>query len=96
MVSVTISLDDELKAKIERFPWVNWSEIARENVLKKEIFEKFIKTGTISDEDWEFCNMIDWHPVDELPLREEFKKELEKRRRGPFIKLDSVAEIFEK
>ena len=49
----------------------------------------------ISDEDWKFCNKIDWHPVDELPLKEEFVKDLKKRKKGPFIKLNSVEEIFE-
>ena len=36
------------------------------------------KTGTLTDEEWEFCDKIDWHPVDELPLKEEFIKKMEK------------------
>ncbi|MBA3064830.1 hypothetical protein FP803_05310, partial [Candidatus Woesearchaeota archaeon] len=76
MVSVTISLDDELKAKVERFLWVNWSEVGREEALKKEIFERFIKTGTLSDADQEFCDKIGWYPIDELELKEEYIEKL--------------------
>ena len=41
-----------------------------------------------------FCERIDWHPVDELPLKEEFKKEIERRKKEKSIKLKSVSEIF--
>ena len=93
MVSVTISLNDELKAKVERFLWVNWSEVGREEALKKGIFEKFIKTGTLSDADQEFCDKIDWYPIDELPLKEEFVKELEKARNEPMGKPMTLEEF---
>jgi len=42
--------------------------IGREEVLKKEIFERYLKTDRLIDEYWEFCEKTDWHPVDELPL----------------------------
>ncbi len=87
MVSVTISLDNELKAKVERFLWVNWSEVGREEALKKEIFERFIKTGTLSDADQEFCDKIGWYPIDELPLKEEYIKKLREIERGPHRKM---------
>jgi hypothetical protein len=64
-------------------------------LMKRDIFVRYKQTGEITDEDWEFCEKIDWHPVDELPLKEEFKGELEQRRKGPFIKFRSVEEIFE-
>jgi len=83
MVSVTISLNDELKAKVEKFLWVNWSEVGREEALKKEIFERFIKTSTLSSADQGFCDKIGWYPVDWLPLREDFIEELKKARKEP-------------
>jgi len=73
---------------------VNWSEIAREETLKKLIFENYIKTGKLSDEEWEFCDKIDWHPVDELPLKEEFIKRLELIRKEKPLKVKSVSDIF--
>ena len=94
MASLTLSVSDEFKNQLKTFMWVNWSEIAREETMKKLIFENYIKTGRITDEEWEFCEKIDWHPVDELPLKEEFKKELERRRKEKSIKLKSVSEIF--
>lgn len=94
MASLTLSVSEEFKNHLKEFLWVNWSEIAREEALKKLIFENYIKTGNIDDEEWEFCEKIDWHPVDELPLKEDFKKEMERRKKEKSIKLKSVSEIF--
>lgn len=94
MASLTLSVSDEFKNQLKTFMWVNWSEIAREETMKKLIFEDYIKTGSITDEEWEFCEKIDWHPVDELPLKEEFRKELERRKKEKSIKLKSVSDIF--
>ena len=98
MVSITFPLEDKLFSAIERFPWINWSELAREKLNKKRIFEEFIKTGTLSDKDQEFCDKIDWYPVDELELKEEFIKELKKARKEPSIpmtleKLDKLMKL---
>ena len=94
MASITISVSEEFKNRLRGFLWVNWSEIAREETLKKLIFEKYLKTKELSDREWAFCERIDWHPVDELPLKEEFKKELGKRRKEKALKFKSVDEIF--
>lgn len=83
MASITLPVSDQFKDQLKKFSWINWSEIAREETMKKIIFENYIKTGKLSDEDWAFCEKIDWHPVDELPLKEEFKKEMEKRKKVP-------------
>ena len=94
MASMTLSVNEELKHELKRFSWINWSEIAKEETMKKLIFENYIKNGNITDEEWKFCERIDWHPVDELPLKEEFKKEIERRKKEKSIKLKSVSEIF--
>ncbi len=94
MTSLTLSVPEDLKKQLKSFKWVNWSEMAREEVMKKLIFENYINTGKISDREWEFCKKIDWHPVDELPLKEEFKKEIEKRKKEKSIKLKSISDIF--
>ncbi len=94
MASLTLSVTEEVKNDLKSFLWVNWSEIAREEALKKLIFENYIKTGTLTDEELKFCNNIDWHPVDELPLKENFKKEIEKRKKDKNIKVKSVEDIF--
>ena len=94
MASLTLAISEEFKNTLKSFSWVNWSEIAREETIKKLIFEDYVKIGTLSDEDWEFCDKIDWHPVDELPIKENFKKELEKRKKEKSIKLKTISEIF--
>ncbi len=94
MASMTLSIPDDFKAELSEFSWVNWSEIAREELMKKLILEHYLKTGIISDEEWNFCDRMDWHPVDELPLKEEFKKEIERKRKEKSIKLKSVSDIF--
>ena len=35
MVSMTVAVADELKLRIERFSWVNWSELSREEILRR-------------------------------------------------------------
>lgn len=94
MTSVTLSVSEEFKDQLKHFLWVNWSEIAREEAMKKLIFENYIKTGELSDEEWEFCEKIDWHPVDELPLKEEFIKKLEAIKKEKPIRFKSVSDIF--
>lgn len=96
MVSLTLSITNTFKVMLNRFSWVNWSEVGREESLKKEIFEEYMKTGKLSDKNWKFCEKIDWHPVDELPLKEEYVKELEKRRREKGVRFNSVDELFER
>jgi len=38
MVNVVLTIPEHVKNEIDHFPWVNWSEVAREEVFKKEIF----------------------------------------------------------
>jgi len=94
MASLTLPVSEEFKKQLRGFLWVNWSEIAREEALKKIIFEDYIKTGKLGNEEWKFCEKIDWHPVDELPLKKEFIKKLKAIKKEKSIKLKSVSEIF--
>ena len=94
MVSVTLSVTDQFKEQLKHFQWVNWSEIAKEETMKKIIFEKYMQTRDISDEDWKFCEKIDWHPVDELPIKPEYVEKIEKIKKEKSIKFSSVSDIF--
>ena len=93
MVSITVSLENEVREDLDDFPWVNWSEVVREALMQREIFEDFIRTGKISEEDREFCEEMDWHPVDWLPLREDFVKELKDVANGKHSKSMSPEEL---
>lgn len=94
MASLTLSVTEEMKNQLKTLSWINWSEIAREEAIKKLIFENYIKTGDLTDEEWEFCDKIDWHPADELPLKKEFIKRLDAIRKEKSIKVKSVSDIF--
>jgi len=94
MVSVTVAITEDAKEELKSLGWVNWSELAREDAKKKVIFDNYMRTGKITDEEWKFCEEIDWHPVDELPLKESYKKELEKARAEKSIKVKAISDIF--
>lgn len=36
MASVTFASDEKLKEEMSKFSWVNWSEVARENILNRD------------------------------------------------------------
>ena len=93
MVSITVSLDDSFGAKLEKYSWINWSEVARIEATKRELFERFIRVRALSKEDNSFCERINWHPTDELPLKKEFVKELKTIEKGRHSKAMSPEEF---
>ena len=93
MVSMTVALEESFKAELDSFVWVSWSEVGTEAMLKRDIFERFLKTGTLSADDQEFCDEIDWYPVDELPLKEEYVKKLKKLSKEPAGKPMTIEEL---
>ncbi|MAH03819.1 hypothetical protein CMI39_03475 [Candidatus Pacearchaeota archaeon] len=64
------------------------------NFMKRDIFERYKKTREVTDEDWEFCELIDWHPVDELAPKPEHIKELKKALKETTGKVYNSAEEF--
>ena len=94
MVSVTVTITEDAREELKSLGWVNWSELAREETKKKVIFDNYMKTGKITKEENEFCEEIDWHPVDELPMREEHRKEMERRLKEKPIRVNAISDIF--
>ena len=74
---------------------VNYTKREKDEILKRYIFEKYIKTKKLSKEENDFCEKIDWHPTDELPLREELIAKLKKIRKGKYHKYGSIKELIE-
>ncbi len=93
MACITINIDNKIRERLSSFPWVNWSEIGREEVRKRYIFDTYLQTGKIAKDDQKFCEQIDWHPVDELPLREDFIQKMQQIRKGKFHKFNSIEEL---
>ena len=65
--------------------------------MKRDIFERYKQSGEVTDEDWEFCEKIDWHPVDELPPKDKHLEELKRRLKeeSPGKKYASAEEFFD-
>ena len=93
MVSVSIAVEESFKERVESFAWVTWSEVAREEAIKKEIFEKFIKGAELSKEDEQFCENTGWDPLDEMEVREEYIEKLKKLEKEPDGKPMTVEEF---
>jgi len=75
MTELTIKLPKELQTKAA-------SQLlgkALIEMIKQDISKRYKETGEVTDEDWEFCEHIDWHPVDELPQKPEHIEELKRR-----------------
>jgi hypothetical protein len=58
MVSITISLDNKTKKEMEKFSWINWSEVARgillDRIKKQEKLEKLkslLENSELTEED---------------------------------------------
>jgi len=43
MANVTFAIDDELKPRLDKFPWVNWSKLAKKSFIKRDELEKRLK-----------------------------------------------------
>ena len=74
MEELTIQLPKELQSKLA-------SKLlgkALVEFIKQDISKRYKETKKITDEDWEFCDQIDWHPVDELPMKPEHIEELKR------------------
>lgn len=55
MVSITLSVPEEMKHEMDSFPEMNWSAIAREAIRQRlamlEKFRKFAKDSVLTEED---------------------------------------------
>jgi len=43
MANITLSIPEELKKEMEKFPEINWSEVARDSIKKKIAQLSFLK-----------------------------------------------------
>ena len=94
MSTLTVPVDDELYEKIQSMSWVRWSKVVQDGIRKRKIFETYMRDKEISEEDAVFCEMIDWHPVDELPLKEEFIDKIKKIDKEAGIPVKDISDIF--
>ena len=55
MTTMTLAVPSELKDKMEKFPEMNWSEVARQAFMQRikdlEFLKKFKSASTLTEED---------------------------------------------
>jgi len=55
MVNITLSVPEDMKKEMEKFPEMNWSEIARAAIKRRLIllkeFKEFTKDSELTEED---------------------------------------------
>ena len=73
MTTLTLAVPDEIKKKMDSFPEMNWSEVARQAFLQKiedlEFLRKFKEKSRLSE-------------TDALRLGKEVSREVSKKLRG--------------
>lgn len=42
MASITLAVNEELKAEMSKFSWVNWSELVRQRLVEREKLAKLL------------------------------------------------------
>ncbi len=84
-MNITLSIDKNLEAIIKESKYIKWTEIARDAIREKaielkkeELFNRYMKKEKLSDKAHKWMEEIDWHPVDELELKDVFVKEIKK------------------
>ena len=50
MANITLSIPQELKEEMEKFPEINWSEVARDSIKKKIAQLNFLKGFKMNSE----------------------------------------------
>ena len=73
MANVSLNVTEELKAKMKKFPWINWSEVAREEAIKREM---------LHEDFWEFNRIVSKSKLteeDAMRLAKEAKRGLHER-----------------
>jgi len=57
MASATLTVPDNIKEELNKFSWINWSEVARELFLERlrrdkafERFDEILKNSKLTDE----------------------------------------------
>ena len=56
MPSVTFALPERSKEEMKQFPWVNWSEVARQEIMRKEKLQELLGKLETKEEK----ELIDW------------------------------------
>ena len=73
MASITFAIDEHTLKRMEKFSWVNWSEVAREGALKRDTLASISARLQTKEEQ----ELINWS----VKLGRKLKKEVHNRLR---------------
>ena len=55
MTSLTLSVSKELKKMMDKYPEINWSEVARQSIMQKLVFlskmDRLLKNSKLTEKD---------------------------------------------
>ena len=99
MANITVSVEDDLKNKMEKYPEINWSEVARQSFKEKledlELMDKLTSKSELTKEDVdEISEKIDSKVAERLidQVKEEIKgKDIEKLHEEVEEEADEIA-----
>ncbi|MFA4820465.1 MAG: hypothetical protein WC613_05935 [Candidatus Aenigmatarchaeota archaeon] len=101
-MNITLSVSGELEKLVKEHPEIKWTELARKGMLseaknlkKLSLLRKFVDKEPISEDDFKWMDEHDWHPVDEMKLKPEFVKDVQKRSKGKFRRIGGIKDLFE-
>lgn len=102
MSNVTLYLPDYVKLNMEKHSEIRWSEVVRNAILSKlnelrklDLLRKYVEKEPFNEDDLNWMDENDWHPVDERQMNLDFVKKVEASSKGKFVKAKSVDELFE-
>ncbi|MFH0836795.1 MAG: hypothetical protein V1870_01575 [Candidatus Aenigmatarchaeota archaeon] len=102
-MNITLSVSGELEKMIKEHPEIKWTELARQGMIseierfqKTNILKKMIEREPFTNQDIEWMDKNDWHPVDEMELKPEFIKKVEQRSKNQCVRVKTVKDVFKK
>ena len=100
-MNITLSVSGELETLVKSHRQIKWTEIAREAIrteaerMKKlEILQKYMERAPITQEEWEWMDIIDWQPVDELQYKKSFIEKSLKAKKEKAVKAKGFSDLF--
>ncbi len=100
-MNLTMSITGEEEQVVKNNRHIKWTEIARKAIreeaikLKKlQLLSKYLDKKPISAEEWRLMDRIDWHPVDEIALRDDFARGVLGASREKARKISGVDGLF--
>ena len=100
-MNLTMSITGEEEQVVKSNRHIKWTEIARKAIReeaiklrKLEMLSKYLDKKPITAQEWRLMDKIDWHPADEIELKDDFAKRVIRASREKTRKVNSISELF--